>query len=480
MSEQYPGVPDGVLRPMRELGESPAAEADEANQSDQEDDFEAAGGDEQEPYDTYPPLAIDWSSSSPAGKTPVQEDPPWLQERELPVGPEPAEVRPDEDAVSPAPPLRTGASSRSAASWSAVTSRARGEDLSLGQTGTEARPAEALGDQAKIGLWGSTGSGKTTYLAALRHAVSHPDPSSGKWVIYPLDSRSERMMTDFSHRLVQTRQFPEPTELGAISSLRWEFLGDLTGSRFVPRRRLGRRVPTEARFVLDLIDVSGEAFGHAPADRNVPPHVVDGALDHLAQSQGLIYLFDPIAERHERTATDYLDRTLTQLAGKIRREEAHRMVGPHLPHYISVCVTKFDHPRLFQQARRAGLVNYGLDGMPRVLNEHAEAFFNALCNGDFWDERDEQSYASAAWVRRQLQTYFRPDRIRYYVSSSIGFRTPPGWDPAASKRPGWEFNPQDFANVHESNGVVRIRGPIHPINVLEPLVALHQRLTGRR
>src|SRR5215469_5993030 len=37
--------------------------------------------------------------------------------------------------------------------------------------------------ETKIGLWGSPASGKTTYLAALRHAVSQSDSTSGRWNI---------------------------------------------------------------------------------------------------------------------------------------------------------------------------------------------------------------------------------------------------------------------------------------------------------
>jgi hypothetical protein len=355
-------------------------------------------------------------------------------------------------------------------------SRARRNGTSRDSAGAALPQSDTA--QTKIGLWGSPASGKTTYLAALRHAVATSDGSCGRWTIYGRDPVSERLLVDFAHRLVQVQEFPEQTALGAKTSLQWDFEGDLAGSRYARRRPvLGRRAPRQSRFVLDLVDVSGEAFGYEP--NMVPAHVVGDALEHLAQSHGLIYLFDPMTERDQRTAADYLDRTLMQLAGKIKREQGHRMVGRFLPHYVSVCVSKFDHPEMFQQARHSGLVNYGLDGIPRVPDEHAEEFFDSLCDGKFWKQRDERSYASAAYVRSQLRNYFHPARIHYFVSSSIGFWRPPGWDQAAG-RPGSQFNPEDFANVRLTDGILKIRGPIYPINVIEPLVALQQRLTGRR
>lgn len=51
------------------------------------------------------------------------------------------------------------------------------------------RPDPAAWDAQtiKIGLWGSPASGKTTYLAALQHALDHPDGSIGRWTIWPRD-----------------------------------------------------------------------------------------------------------------------------------------------------------------------------------------------------------------------------------------------------------------------------------------------------
>ena len=320
----------------------------------------------------------------------------------------------------------------------------------------------------KIGLWGAPASGKTTYLAALRIAATE-NSSAGRWAIYPVNESSSNLMVNFTHQIVHNRQFPEATPLEAESNLQWLFVGDLSGSKFALRRSFMRRRRLEARFVLDLIDFSGEAFG-SERGRRVPAHIANTALDHLAESQGVIYFFDPIAERDHGVAADYVNRTLVEL----RKISIIRgsLIGQYLPHYISVCVTKFDHPAVFQQARRHGLVNFGPDGIPRVLDEHAEEFFDMLCTGTFWERRAEQSSASAKFVRSELRNNFHPDRIRYFVSSSIGFWKPPGWNTSAST-----FNPEDFANSRLVEDAPEIRGAINPINVLEPLISLQQRIT---
>ena len=223
--------------------------------------------------------------------------------------------------------------------------------------------------------------------------------------------------------------------------------------------------------MLDLIDVNGGAFSDNPAEKLVAPEVAEAAVDQLTRARGLIYLFDPIGEKENRDSSTYMNRTVAEL---LRRFADGRRAGLHLPHRVSVCVSKFDHPAIFQQARRMGLVNYGKNGMPGVLDEHAEQFFDALCSGDFWPERDEQAQASAQFVRNQLRTVFNPRKIRYFVTSSIGFSRPPGWDPSVSR-----FDPADFANFHMRGGLPGIKGPIHPVNVLEPLISLQQQLSGR-
>ena len=326
----------------------------------------------------------------------------------------------------------------------------------------------------KIGLWGSPASGKTTYLAALPQALSNTDGSVGRWTVFPTSDAATELLISWSHQLITEQVFPEATALGDVTELAWRFVGDLTGSRYMRRGRLRRRPPAQSGFDLDLIDVSGEAFGYNPV--GVSPGIVDTALNHLAWAEGLIFLFDPVTERDRRTAAEYVNRTLAMLSRKVMAEG--RLIGPYLPHYIAVCITKFDHKDVFRQARQAGLVNYGPDGIPRVLDAQAADLFDVICEGRFWADQRTDSHGGAMFVRNQLRRYFHPDRIRYYAVSSIGYKKPPGWDPQAA-RPGFQFDPGDFSNVIEQGGEQKIRGPVEPVNVLEPLIDLHMQISGQ-
>jgi hypothetical protein len=330
----------------------------------------------------------------------------------------------------------------------------------------------------RIGLWGSTSSGKTTYLAALRHAVGSTENGYGSWTVTPVTAESGDLMFSLTSAL-NKGLFPEASTIGSATPLQWMFSGDISKSRFAGkrerlRRRLtGGRVPSE--FVLDLIDVSGVAFSDDPEAAHGTLAFANTAVEQLLESHGLIYLFDPLRERDHGDALQYVNRTIVELK---QRYFAKSGRGGPLPHQVSVCITKFDHADLFQQARKNSLVYDGPDGIPRVRDEHAQQLFEDLCTGQFWGKRYEQGDRSAFFVMQELQASFKPENIKYFVTSSIGFYKPPGWRGGASV-----FDPADFSNYRSVAGptgktIGGIRGAIHPINVLEPLISLQQRIKG--
>jgi len=338
-------------------------------------------------------------------------------------------------------------------------------------TGTDAATTDIV-------LWGAPGSGKATYVAALPHALNQAGASAGRWVLHPLTETATATLINWTHQMVNEGSFPTTTGIRDPTELVWRCVGDLTGSQYVRRGRFRRRSRTTSRLDLALLDVSGQVFGHDARDRRLPSGFADMALQHLARAQGLVYLFDPVGDHDGKAAAEYVNRTLTMLSRTVMAEG--RLIGLYLPHYVAVCITKLDHPEVFRWAREAGLVNYGPDGMPRVLDRHAGDLFDAICQGEFRTYQRTDGPSPAVLVRNLLRRYFHPDRIRYYAVSSIGYRKPPGWGDRATERPGFMFDPDDFSNVTERDGERRIRGPVEPVNVIEPLIELQMQITGRR
>lgn len=346
-------------------------------------------------------------------------------------------------------------------------------------------PEPAHPDVVKIGLWGPPQSGKTTYLAALPIAVGDENARNGSWLIFPRSRPSRELLEEFERVLVEERRFPQTTPAYTTRELEWLFVGELARSRYDQRRLLrSRRKARVSRFLLDLIDVHGGAYRGdvrkptSSGKESLDEGIVDieaaasAALDHLATAQGIIFLFDPIGERDNRNSAAYVRWTANELLERAAKNG--RLPGRHLEQQVSVCITKFDHPELFYRAREMNLVTYGPDGMPRVRDEDAKQFFDELCFGKFWSDQFEAGQESAEFVRSKINNLFRPDRVRYFVTSSIGFWMAP---PTGDRTRPW-FDPDHPSNYHERDGASSIKGAVRPINVLEPLISLQRRIGG--
>ncbi len=333
-----------------------------------------------------------------------------------------------------------------------------------------------------IGLWGAPQSGKTTFLAALFIAVnrSHLDLR-----IYGVDDESTEFLVESTDTLAKEHKFPAGTE--QVKPLSWT-MSMMTKMQVTERGRFGRQnsstVTVPAEFSIDLRDAPGRVFGSRaavsrpaggsrldidgdePADppTRLPVPVLsdDDMMDYLAGCDGVLLLIDPVREQEFGDAHKYFQGTLLRIA---QRRLAAMPPGSRLPHHVAVCISKFDHPDVYQFARRSGYRTYAENDpffFPRVDERDAERFFLELCR------RSEHS--DAELVTNALAQYFHRDRIRYFVTSAVGF-----YLGQASR-----FRQDDPHNVmKQGDGTYKIRGQIHPINVLEPMLWLGHRVAAR-
>lgn len=321
---------------------------------------------------------------------------------------------------------------------------------------------EARSRPKSIGLWGAPSSGKTTFLAALSVAVNR---ASRDLNIFGVDDDSTEFMVDSNRMLTNKHRFPEGTQ--SVSSYSWTM--NMTtmvqpdkSSRFA---RSGAPVAVPTQFNLDLRDAPGRSFGSDPGGAlgsvldlgdGTPeaPADPEEMMDYLTGTRGLLLLIDPIRERRHGDAHEYLQGTLLRSA---HRRMALMPPGSKLPHHVAVCITKFDDPEVYRFARLNGYRTYDDDDpymFPQVRSDDAESFLREICNSDISD---------ADLICDSLQKFFHPERIRYFVTSAVGFYLK-----------GERFRESDSQNVVQQDGQVRIRGQIHPINVLEPILWLGQ------
>lgn len=319
----------------------------------------------------------------------------------------------------------------------------------------------------RIGLWGAPGSGKTTFLAALNVAVTR---AQRDLLIFGSDNESTEFLALNTAMLTSGRRFPEGTV--TLQQLSWTM--NMQTQVAVPRRFGKPTLQTvPLQFNIDLLDAPGRNFGSVPeagpsarsehlfgaedadGDEVVTAAPEEELIDHLAGCDGIVFLFDPIREQKVGDAYEYFQGTLLRIAQ--RRFGQARAGVSKLPHYVAVCVTKFDDPEIYRRARLGGYRTFDQNDpymFPRVHDDSASDFFADLCL--------QSDLGNADLVSSAIDHYFRPDRIRYFITSAIGFHVSKG-----ARR----FREQDYQNVAPDG---KIRGAIHPINVAEPLLWLGQ------
>jgi hypothetical protein len=312
---------------------------------------------------------------------------------------------------------------------------------------------DALGDlvdsrlrqvpKARVGLWGAASSGKSTFLAVLSTAA--PIARTGRsWTAGGNGKASREYLAGIRYGLTYDGRFPTPTQ--QATTLR---------CALVERER---GTAPGARLLLEVVDRPGEDFAPRRDGRTA-----DEIAAELAGCSGLVYLFDPVNEdeaRHRRepgafagNAAYFCDvaETLWEQA-----EEGGRLVDGRLPQQLAVCVGKFDNPVVYDVARKLKILSWpdGPHRPPRMDADTARYLFAELCRG-------RVAGSDLDRLPVLIDTLFRPERVRYFVSSSVGFYL----------HPGGFFDENDYENVEFGDDrKAWLRGDIRPLNVLEPVL----------
>lgn len=176
----------------------------------------------------------------------------------------------------------------------------------------------------------------------------------------------------------------------------------------------------------------------------------------------MVYVVDPVREWQvngdegpvaddARQNADFFTDVLGGVATEINmRGERH---GNKLPHSIAVCLAKFDDDRVFRFACEQGNVRLNpRTGQPEVMD--AKRLFDGLCHAF--------PHGSLREIQQQIEQYFAPERVGYFVCSAVGF-----WiDPER----GFDFENPSLVNPVEDD--VRLVAPPRPVNILEPFLFL--------
>lgn len=305
-----------------------------------------------------------------------------------------------------------------------------------------------------IAMWGAPSSGKTTFLAALSIALTE---QGAGWNVAAADENSENRLIGMTSALTSRRAFPRATE--GVDSYQWVLNGRVAET--VKKKRFGHESRIRPVAIgLDLADPSGGIMGSKPVSRDDRKDLTE----RLAAGRGIVYMFDPISEFERGDAYDH---TFSMCAQLSRLLAGSPDFDGRLPHHVAVCVTKFDEVRVFEVAKQMRLLMDDPDdpyGFPRVHEDDARLLLSKLCEASRSGHGD--------LVVKVLEQHFRPERIKYFVTSAIGFYTNP------RTRRFDRDDPQNLLPDQKASQELRIRGPVHPINVVEPVLWLSERLTG--
>jgi hypothetical protein len=306
------------------------------------------------------------------------------------------------------------------------------------------------GDTIQIGLWGGPFTGKSTFIAALRDAaLLQPD---GNWIVNsdPYEGVTPDVLSVDHTDSLQNGKFP-PRGTSAVHTYSYIISGEMTPGTVarlsqttgpqsailsVLQALMGRRL---VHFNMRVWDYPGDVFGKlisSPAGEQV--------REYLATCHGLVYLYDPTRNDNYK----HLSVAMEALWGYMFQRQI--LIENRLPHFAGVCASKFDHPSVFERLVNAGLVERAQHGGPFVPNE--KAAFDLLTESDLA-------------IRNTITRRFLPGRVAYFMTSSIGFYRPDRNAPV---------DQDDYHNFYESADEELIRGPVEPVNVLEPLLWIYE------
>jgi len=188
------------------------------------------------------------------------------------------------------------------------------------------------GTPYKLGLWGTAGAGKTTYLAMLFEALAL-DPA----VIVVPDEGARTFAEDHRSEIRDRGLFPTPTQ-------RRESL-DVLSYMIYPSNTAQQGGGKDApHYVLSFIDAPGEYYENLDGSDAVNSKIT--ILDFLGSCDGIIFLIDP--ERVEGPGQSNYRRLLDTLLQRLQARSIAQNRGPFTHHCMAFCVTKVDQEPWWQ------------------------------------------------------------------------------------------------------------------------------------
>jgi hypothetical protein len=305
-----------------------------------------------------------------------------------------------------------------------------------------AAPTRVPTATAQLVVLGPPGSGRTTFLGVLDLALKRQHHG---FTLAGADEPSMELLISATERLVRHHEFPR------AAAGTEKFQGALSGpASSAPQLTQGGAVESTkpAQRPLQLaLDIAGPS------------------REIVARTEGILIMFDPIRELEHRDAFTMIDGFLRRVTSEFKPGSSG--APDKLPHYVAVCVTKYDDARVLDAAISLKMLTtdpHDPLGFPRVHDNDAREFFVRLSG--------VRGHNDGERLVAHLNQVFHEGRVQFFVTSAIGFYV----DPRTGR-----FDPDDTQNFFTpaaEPGTTKIRDGIRPINVVEPILWLADRIAG--
>ncbi len=332
----------------------------------------------------------------------------------------------------------------------------------------------------RIGIWGTTGAGKTTFLTMLYDALLlRPG-----WTV-AADGKARTFVTTQLRTIRTKGRFPAPTEVTAETDI----------FRYILQEEAGKQADGAYNQVtLDFVDAPGEFYERPhQADRRVTGEM--DILDYLSACHGIIFLLDP--DRVDESLTEEDDDYRTMLLDLLLEFQERNIKSGisddlRLEQYMAFCVTKTDKTPYWEQRDAPqnmaeavmGDTMYRMLGSnfckPNRYNFFATSAIGRYQDGETGDWLENVTYGNGhtatASRRRAEQPAITTTHIgQAYEPEADSTAANPGTGPRASHpAPTASWAPVSTATdtvrpaYAPQVSIVR-KQAINPLNVIEPL-----------
>ncbi|WP_054469899.1 hypothetical protein [Planktothricoides sp. SR001] len=206
----------------------------------------------------------------------------------------------------------------------------------------------------RIGIWGTSGSGKTTYLAMLYYALL----LSKDWQV-TADSEARQFVTK-SINGIKAGNFPPATQPTENLNIFTYTLGRQNSYAIIGPKVVLNFIDAPGGFYEDIhsihstkVQIAEPSIKGASAETQLGQNQDNsmGIMDYLLSCDGIIFLLDPIRSKEEG---NLYWRLLFDLFMEFQeKSKQENMTNARLQQYMAFCVTKVDKEEIWSQGKES-------------------------------------------------------------------------------------------------------------------------------